>query len=289
MTGPVPEQETAVERLTLDRADGTRFSVTLRRAPDAAAPLVLVVPAMGMRAGYYERLAAALVDAGWTAAVMEQRGHEETGGRLPGWRYDFGYADLVDDIAAAIDTLAEQAPAAPAYLLGHSLGGQVGSVYAAGHPDRLAGLILVAAGSVHWRVWSRRFLMLSQGFGLTARAVGHFPGARIGFAGREARGVMRDWARFARTGRLRFGGADHGEALRRLQLPVLAVSFRGDRLAPRRSVDALLAMMPGVTVDRRHLDADQVDHFRWARTPDVVVPLLRQWLSEQPASEAGQQ
>lgn len=276
------------ERLTVARADGTQFAVTLRRGPDPAAPLVLVVPAMGMQAGYYSRLAVALADDGWTAAVMEQRGHEETGGRAPGWRYDFGYADLVDDIAAAVDLLAEEAPAAPAYLLGHSLGGQVGSVCAARHPGRLAGLILVAAGSVHWRVWSRRFLLVSQGFGLTARAVGHFPGTRIGFAGREARGVMRDWARFARTGRLRFGGTDHGEALRALRLPALAVSLRGDRFAPRRSLDALLAMMPGLTVDRHHLDADHVDHFRWARTPDVVVPLLTRWLSERTANEAGQ-
>jgi predicted alpha/beta hydrolase len=272
------------EPLTVDRPDGTRFTVTLRRAPDPAAPVVLVVPAMGMPAGYYGRLAAALADAGSSAAVMEQRGHEERGGRRPGWGYDFGYADLEDDIAAAVDLLGEQVPDAPAYLLGHSLGGQVGTAYAAGHSDRLAGLILVAAGSVYWRAWSGRFLLLSQAFGLVARAVGHFPGKRVGFAGREARGVMRDWARFARTGRLRYGGVDRGEALRALRLPVLAVTVRGDRFATRRSMEGLLAMMPSAAITRQHLDAEGVDHFRWARQPDVVVPLVTKWLSEQPAS-----
>lgn len=267
------------ERHVVARADGTTFAVTYHPGP-AGAPVVLVVPAMGMPAGYYGKLLTALADAGLGAAVMEQRGHEAAGGSRPGWRHDFGYADLVDDIGQAVDLLGEVAPAAPAYLLGHSLGGQVGSVYAATNPDRLAGLALVAAGSVHWRPWGAGFLAMSQGMGLLARVVGHFPGTRVGFAGREARGVMTDWARFARTGRLRFGSppVDHGPALRRLTMPLLAVSIEGDGLAPRRSVDGLAAMMPSADLTRIHLDVDGIDHFRWARSPEAVVATLTDWL-----------
>jgi predicted alpha/beta hydrolase len=280
---PTSYDDTA-ETLTVERAEGTRFAVTLARAADPAAPVVLVSPALGMPAGYYGRLVVALAQAGLNGAVMEQRGHEVSGGRKPGRGYDFGYADLVDDIGSAVDAVAAALPEAPAYVLGHSLGGQVASVYAATHPDRLAGLILVASGSIHWRLWTWRHLLLTQGIAALARVVGHYPGERVGFAGREARGVMTDWARLARTGHLRFGRprVDHEAALRRLALPVLSVSIDGDTLTPRRAADGLAAKLPSAELTRLHLtpEADGIDHFRWARVPDSVLPTITGWLAE---------
>ena len=277
---PLPSASSTPTRQVITRRDGTRFAVTLHPgASDASGPVVLVVPAMGMPAGYYGKFTTALAEAGWSTAVMEQRGHEETGGRRPGWRYDFGYADLVTDIDDAVTLLA--ADGAEVYLLGHSLGGQVGSVYAAQHPDRVAGLILVAAPSPYWRSYSPAFLPVSQLMALLARVVGHFPGQQVRFAGREARGVMQDWARLARTGRLDFGRprVDHGPALARLALPALVVSVEGDTLAPPAAVDRLAGMMPSLDVVRRHVEAEGVDHFRWARRPNAVVPIIAGWLA----------
>jgi len=236
---------------------------------------------MGMRAGYYLPLLAALAEAGVSAAVMEQRGHEEgPGARRPGRHYDFGYADLVADIGVAVDALEAAVPGAPTYLLGHSLGGQVGSAYAATHADRLAGLVYVASSSPYWRYWRPGFLPVSQAMGLLAQVVGHFPGQQVRFAGREARGVMRDWARFARTGRMRFGrpAIDHSLPMRRLRLPALAVSIEGDTLGVPAAVEGLLAMMPELDVTRVHLDDEGLDHFRWARTPGAVVAAITEWL-----------
>lgn len=278
---PRPAEPTAPIRQAIDRADGTRFAVTLHpSASGPTGPVVLVVPAMGMAAGYYGKFATALAAAGWSTAVMEQRGHEETGGRRPGRRYNFGYADLVTDIEASVRLLS--ADGAEVYLLGHSLGGQVGSVFAARHPSRLAGLILVAAPSPYWRSYSPLFLPVSQAMALLARFVGHFPGQRVRFAGREARGVMADWARLARTGRLDFGRprVDHGAALARLDLPALVISVEGDTLAPPAAVDRLAEMMPSLDVVRRHVEAEGVDHFRWARRPEAVVPIIAGWLAE---------
>lgn len=276
--------------------------MTLHRAADPTAdpgaPVVLVVPAMGLGARWYRPLLEALAAAGVSAAVTETRGHEQ-GAPPPGRRHDHGHADLVADLDATTRRLATEAPG-PLVLLGHSLGGQVACALLAQRPDAAAGLALVASGSPYWRDWRRRpddaagwgavrLLALTQGAALLARALGHFPGARFGFAGREAPTQTRDWARLARTGRLRFAGLDgrvrdHVEALRGLRMPVLAVTLEGDDLAPPRSTEGLLRWLPAAEVERHHVAPPpgsglSTDHLRWVRTPAVVVPQVAAWVS----------
>lgn len=259
----------------LTRAEGTSYVVTLARAADPAAPVIVVAPAMGMQARYYLPLIEALAAAGVNAAVAEQRGHEASGGRVPGRDYDFGYAELVDDLAQAIDAIRAALPDAPLHVLGHSLGGQVATAYAGSRPGALDGLVLVAASTPHWRHWGPRLLVAGYAFPLVSRLVGHFPGERLRFAGREARGVMRDWGVLTRTGRLVVG--DQG--LAGLRLPVLAVSIEGDALGVPAAVDALAAKLPHARLTREHLTDTGLDHFRWARETDVIVPLLTCWLT----------
>lgn len=277
---------TETRTVTVTREEGTSFAITLARSSAPDAPLVLVVPAMGLQARWYRHLLADLNEAGCHVAVAELRGHEVAGGRRPGRSYDFGYAELVADLARAVDALTEQGLPRP-YLLGHSLGGHIAAVYAARHPDTVVGLILVAAGSVHWRLWSLRHLLLTQTIAVSARPLGHFPGDWVGFGAREASTQMRDWARFARNGHLAFGEPrrDHTTALAACDLPLLAVSLDGDTMAPRATVDGLGAMMPTTTLTRVHLDEpgnrEQLHHLCWARDPRLVTPHISAWLAEQ--------
>ena len=259
--------------ITLERAEGTRSTLTVWAAAHDAAPVVLVVPAMGMPSTYYHRFGEALAAAGVHCSVMELRGHEASGGRLPGRDYDFGYVDMVDDIADAVAATHGLLPAAPVVLLGHSMGGQIGMMYAALHPDEVAGIVLMASSTPHWRTWSPWILPLSQGFVAASLVLGHFPGQRVRFAGRESRGLIRDWAHLARTGRFVAGE----EGLADLALPLLAVSVEGDWLGPVGAVDALVAKLPAATVEREHLDVEGVDHFKWARRLEVVVPRIVEW------------
>lgn len=277
---------TTPEIIRLQRSEGTSFALTVYAASDPAAPVLLIQPAMGVKAGYYDRLAEALQSNGCNVAVAELRAHEAEGGRSPGRDYDFSYDDMLrQDWPQAVAAIKARFPAAPLYLFGHSLGGQISMLYAGQNPDQLAGLVLVAISSVYWKLWGFGFLLYSQAAVLTARLLGHFPGKVFRFAGREARGVIADWARQARTGDFILGTPrlNHREALAGVTLPVLAVSLQGDFFAPKRATDHLVGKMPQAQLSRHHLDPkamgiDGVDHFRWARKPEVVVPTILDWL-----------
>lgn len=276
----------STETIRLQRSEGTSFALTVYAAIDPSAPVLLIQPAMGVQAGYYDRLAEALCAAGCNVAVSELRAHEAEGGRSPGRDYDFSYHEmLVEDWPQAVAAVKMRFPAAPVYLFGHSLGGQISMLYAGQAQDQLAGLVLVAISSVHWKIWGVGFWLYSQTAVLVARLLGHFPGKAFRFAGREARGVIADWARQARTGDFILGKQrlNHRKALAGVTLPVLAVSLQGDFFAPKRATDDLIAKIPQAQLSRHHLDPkamgiEGVDHFRWARKPEVVVPTITDWL-----------
>jgi predicted alpha/beta hydrolase len=245
-----------------------------------------------MRASWYVPFAAALAAAGFHAAVTELRGHEAAAGaRRPGRRYDFDYADLLADLRAALTVVRAELPSAPVVLAGHSMGGQLASVLLASDPDAAAALVLLASGTPHWRVWGPWQLVRTQAAHALAVAVGHFPGARVGFAGREARGVVRDWAGVARNGRFAVGRPARSSlpGLAVLRLPVLAVTVEGDGFGPRRAAHALLRLMPKATTESVHVlpapGDEPLDHFRWARRPELVVPPLAAWLARYVVAE----
>ena len=283
---------TQSQEFEVPAGDGHRFGGSLFPADSPTAPLLMFMPAMGTRARYYKTFGAAMAAAGVSFACFDWRGIESSSLRAS-HATDFGYRHLIEhDLATGVRALRERLPQAPLWIGGHSLGGQLSTLYAALHPQDVRGLIVVASGNVHFRGWKGvgglRILALTQSATLISRVVGHFPGKRLGFGGQEARGVIRDWAATARSGRYHVAGAtsDYEAAMAKLEKPVLALGFTGDALAPYGSTERLLSKLP--LSQRTHLRwsaADSagvaLDHFSWAKRPDLVVPTLGEWIFAQ--------
>jgi alpha-beta hydrolase superfamily lysophospholipase len=91
--------------------------------------------------GRYAWTAGKLTARGYAAYAIDHRGH----GRSDGPR---AYVDRIDNAVADLHTLGELArerhPAAPTFLLGHSMGGLIALTYALRHQGELAGLVLSA-------------------------------------------------------------------------------------------------------------------------------------------------
>lgn len=273
------------KQIDITALDGSASKITVFTADHAAkAPVLICMPAMGTAARFYEPLALPILREGWRFVTADLRGVGLSAVRVKRG-VSFGYGDMVgSDWPAVVQKAQALFPGAPVYLLGHSLGGQLSALYLAANPAAAAGLILVAAPSVHWRGWdaplSAGVLAGTQAARAVAELLGYFPGRKLGFGGTEARGVIRDWARQARTGRYEFRGAstDYERLLAELEAPVLAFSFDDDFLSPPRAVGNLLAKMHRARVTHVTLSGDGLDHFRWVRNPDALVGKIREWL-----------
>ena len=111
------------------------------------------MPAMGVRAAFYEPLALNLGENGINAVTADLRGLGASSVRV-GRGTDFGYHDMLAlDWPAVVDAVRSRFPRSRIFLLGHSLGGQLNALYASVHPQTVDGLILVASCSVFYRGW----------------------------------------------------------------------------------------------------------------------------------------
>lgn len=262
--------------------DGHRWEV-LAVTPAHPQRTLVWLPALGVPARNYEAFAHALADHGVAVVVHEWRGFGSSSLRAS-HDCDWGYRELLlTDIPATRACAAAQHGSLPVVVGGHSLGGQLATCSLAMDHGFAQSLWLVASGAPYARAfpWAYR-IWLPTSYRLLAflaRAFGALPGRRIGFGGQEARGVIRDWSRTALTGRYAAPGVgDLEDRLRTLDVPVRAVRFTRDWLAPHGSLACLLGKTAARDIDIHALDGAALgarpDHFAWMRRPDAVATAL---------------
>ena len=261
-----------------------RLGVQLYEPPSPHAPAVVIWSAMGVPARFYRPFALRLRSRGWRSR-WSTCAAPVPAPRRPSRASRYGYAELVDDVAAVLAEVKLALGARRLVLLGHSLGGVLcllhlarsaaERVAAGGHAasdGEVDGLVLVATGLPYWRLFPGiRGPALRFGARMmqaTAAVLGVWPG--WGFGGRQARGVIRDWAFTARTGRLpRLAGRDVAAELALVATPTLAVSFERDPLTPAPVLDLMVGAL-AAPVSREHHDGG-ADHFSWARRDTTGV------------------
>ncbi|HWM87649.1 MAG TPA: alpha/beta fold hydrolase [Kofleriaceae bacterium] len=275
--------------LPLVAADGARSEGRLFAPAGAARAVALCLPAMGVEASYYDPFVRALAAGGVASLTVELRGNGSSSLRA-GRGVDFGYRELVElDVGTALAAARERLPGPPIVLVGHSLGGHLAVLRAAMHPDEVAGIALIAAGTPYFRAYpgARQAYLLAGSLALRglSAALGYLPGRTVGFGGREARRLIAEWAHVARLGRFEFLGAPANlpAAMAAVRLPVLALSMAEDVLAPRNAVDHLAGMLPGAALTTRHTArgelGDGIDHFRWVRRPERIAAIVTDWIA----------
>lgn len=109
----------------------------------ASDPRAVLVIHHGLRSysAHYSEFAAHLAARGVSTYAYDMRGH----GRSSGHRATLtGFDDLLDDLEHFIASVRQREPGRPIFLMGHSVGGAVVSLFVAERRPALAGLVVLA-------------------------------------------------------------------------------------------------------------------------------------------------
>jgi predicted alpha/beta hydrolase len=256
------------------------FAIELGRPVPGQASVVFI-PALGVAVNYYRPLLRAWEEAGRHVLAVESRGTGATPRELK--RQGFGYRHLLSDL---VDAVSHSSAGAEPVVVGHSLGGQLALLATATKQVNPSLVVTIASGSsqvprdrpMAERI--RRAIEIATIQALST-SLGWWPGDFLGFANRQPRDVMKDWAYEARHGTYRLLGDqnDYEQALRELTQQVLLVAVDGDPLIPRWAVERLARRL-GSNATVYTLPAAAADHFRWARQePGHVVRAIEEQIS----------
>ncbi|MFW5661855.1 MAG: alpha/beta fold hydrolase [Oceanicaulis sp.] len=253
---------------------------------------MLVNPATGYPAGFYQGFAEAAAAQGWAVLIWDYRGQgasrthapERDPARMLDW--------ALEDIPAAARHLCETYPGLPLDVVGHSVGGQFAAFVPSDLPLRR--LALLSSSSGYWGKQAAPLKFAAWAFwrvigpGLLA-ARGHIPKGAFWKGESLPAGVWRDWRDFGVNpncfrDRLAELGVDG--RYRRVSAPIKAWTADDDPIATREAVRWLLeryerAPTEMCVVRRDKLNRGPIGHdglFR-RKMADVFWPQVFRWLS----------
>ena len=281
-----------MELVRITYRDETISNVSVFEADNPNNIICICLPAMGVRASYYKTFANELAMAGNTVITSDWRGHGHSS-QTASFKTDFGYEHYITDLDDIVHFCRQRFPNKKIILVGHSLGGQIQSLYISRFPQNCNQLVLIAANSVYYKGWdkktSQKIKMAGTFFYPLSKLLGYFPGQVIGFGGREARTVMKDWTHNLKTGGYRLTNSifDYDSALKEATPNILCISFENDKLiAPKQSVINLLNKFND-KANKEHLhftsgeiDIPNLDHFNWAKQPTPLVGIINEWIKK---------
>lgn len=289
---------------TVSFAASDRFLLTgtLHRPATTATPAACVVinAGAGIPATYYSRFATWLAAGGIPVLTYDYRG---VGSSRPASLRGF-QASVEDwgskDCAAAIAAMAAAFPGVPIVLVGHSVG-----CFATGFlhdPAPVAGMVFVAPHTGYYGDYASRqrpamWLAWHAMMPLVTRAVGYFPGRRLGLPEDLPRGVALEWAARRRPDfrwnlLLPDGTPD---AARHAALQQRFAAFRGSALSIRVADDAfstasgearIEALFSGVRFEHAVFEpaacsGRAIGHFGFFRSKarEALWPRVREWIA----------
>ena len=279
----------ATEQFSMTCSDGYQLPLELYSAQQPRAQ-ILMLPALGIQAKLYRKFAEQLAAAGFTTLLMEQRGHGRSGVR-PSRQCDYGFKDwLMADIPAALSWMQQRHPDLPQYLAGHSLGGHISLMARTLYPD-VVGIILLATATPWYQCYQGTMRLQVRFLGavipVLCKLLGYYPGDRVGFGGREARGLMADWLQMAWHNRYSAAGIDSDiEAMVQADdCPVLAIYCDDDAFGPLAAVRGVTNRLGNRDIQWQEITSDalgmKADHVSWAKRPAIAVSAISTWIDQQ--------
>jgi predicted alpha/beta hydrolase len=260
------------------------------RSPEEPVAVLVVHPATATPQGFYAAFADHLAENGIAAVTYDYRGTGRSG--HPRDHRDLGMRDWIGvDAPAVADWAAQRFAGLPRLAVGHSLGGHVIALGAAG--TGLAASIIVASHvaavrTIPSRLERARVRLLLHFLGpLAGRLYGYVPARRLGLGENLPVAAMAEWGGWARLDNYFFDDPAMRARERTAAVtgPVLAIGTSDDPWSTPRQMDALTECLTGAEVERRtytpeYAGVPMIGHHGLLRRSmrDAVWPELLTWL-----------
>lgn len=280
------------EAISISLNDGEENSITIFRAHQPTVlPVLVILPALGVKGSYYRNVAQHFAAHHYHVVTIDHRGHGHSSVR-PSSSSDFGYREQIEleyaEIFRIIKNIFSQSKIV---IIGHSLGGQMGSMFIGRYTELADAIILNASCSTYHQGWGpvagKGLYVFALFCRLISKMLGYYPGNRIGFGNVEAAGVMRDWQHTATTGKFAAHGSeyDYEQSMANSTKPVLGITYEGDTSAPPLALQYLTSKFKKAPVKLLHLkltDTTQkkYNHYSWAREPHLSFSVIDNWIKE---------
>ena len=282
------------EVIPINLSDSEENAITVFRSHHTTQlPVLVVLPALGVKGSYYRNVAQHFAAQHYHVVTIDHRGHGKSSVR-PSHNTDFGYREQIEiEYTEIFKTIKHLFPDSKIVLVGHSLGGQMGSMFISRYPHLADAIILNASCSTYYRGWGsiagKGLYIFATFSARLAKVLGYYPGDKIGFGNVEAAGIMRDWKNTAITGRFTAHGStfNYEEAMANSQHPVLGITYEGDHSAPPQALQYLTSKFKAAPVELVHLQAPKqaakkYNHYSWAREPHLSFNTIDHWIKKQP-------
>ena len=122
----------------IQNKDGLNILVRSWRPDGSPRAVVAIVPGFNSHSGYYFWTAEQLVANGFAVYSVDLRGRGESDGER---FYVQSFDEYLSDVDLMVNLARSREPGLPVFMLGHSAGGVIASVYTLEHQQELAGLI----------------------------------------------------------------------------------------------------------------------------------------------------
>ncbi len=277
-------------KITINLKDKTSLGITYFKAENQNTPTLLIYPAFGVKATYYQTFAQQLSAKGITAVTTDLRGHGLSSVR-PDAKNNYGFLEMINDLKAIADYLKKENPKSKIYILGHSLGGQAASLAVAKYPNNFAGLAMIGSPNVYYKGWSgfhyyRRKVGLNL-LPMIGKIVLALPKFKIG-GYYTTQKQMQEWGYTGKTGNYKVIGDDfdYEKGMSEVNVSLLAIDIEGDLMAPKAAIKNLYQKFKNTTsLTTQTLNKATTDpklsHINWPRTATAaMVQIVSNWMNK---------
>lgn len=247
-----------VREITINTSKGHSLTATLFKGPIENKKTLIISSATGVLQGFYKKLAAHFASLGYVVITFDYFGIGKSGSDLTTLKNNsYNLKDWgSNDQAAIVGHSKDKYPDNELILLTHSVGGQILGFN--GNYKSIDKIVMVASQSGYskyfkglhypkmWLFWNLMIPVLTPLYG-------YFPSAKFGLFENLPKQMVYQWASWGRKRDYMMHYYNKEDYyFDKIESPIFSLSFPGDNLAPRKTVDWLTDQFINAQITRYH-------------------------------------